>query len=118
MVGTWPIEVKDHGTGYDAWVLDGRGRAAIGPAEFGIRRRDECNDDEYDGDGESESESDRTRTTSGLLKFNKGTAASRDSSNRCRRRRTNARQRRSDERNARRAERYSYREGIRDKVDS
>ena len=37
MVGTWPIEVKDHGTGYDAWVLDGRGRAAIGPAEFGIR---------------------------------------------------------------------------------
>ena len=46
MVGTWPIEVKDHGTGYDAWVLDGRGRAAIGPAEFGIRRRDECNDDD------------------------------------------------------------------------
>ena len=62
MVGTWPIEVKDHGVGYDAWVLDGMGRAAIGPAEFGIRRRGECD----------ESEGDRTGTTSGLLKFNKG----------------------------------------------
>jgi hypothetical protein len=64
MVGTWPIEVKDHGVGYDAWVLDGMGRAAIGPAEFGIRRRDECDDGEGEGD--------RTGTTSGLLKFNKG----------------------------------------------
>ncbi len=54
--------------------------AAIGPAEFGIQRRGECDDGNSDGDGdgngdgdgECDGDGDRTGTTSGLLKFNKG----------------------------------------------
>jgi len=37
MQGSWPIEVADYGTGFDAWVLDGQGAAAIGPFEFYIQ---------------------------------------------------------------------------------
>lgn len=37
MEGRWPVEVNQYGTGYDAYVLDGHGAAAIGPLEFSIQ---------------------------------------------------------------------------------
>jgi len=37
MQGSWPIQVADYGTGFDAWVLDSYGAAAIGPFEFYIQ---------------------------------------------------------------------------------
>merc|ERR1711862_679886 len=37
MQGNWPIEVADYGTGFDAWVLDVQGAAAIGPFEFYVQ---------------------------------------------------------------------------------
>ncbi len=61
MRGAWPVEVKDYGVGFDAWVLDGRGAAAIGPAEFGIRNRCDGQDEDH-----------RRETANGLLMFNKG----------------------------------------------
>lgn len=41
MEGSWPLEVSRYGTGFDAYVLDGRGAAAIGPLEFYIRQDEE-----------------------------------------------------------------------------
>lgn len=61
MRGAWPVEVKDYGVGFDAWVLDGRGAAAIGPAEFGILNRCDGRDEDH-----------RKGTANGLLMFNKG----------------------------------------------
>lgn len=37
MSGQWPLEVSSYGTGFDAYVLDGKGAAAIGPLEFYVR---------------------------------------------------------------------------------
>ena len=36
MQGQWPLLVSEYGTGYDAYVLDGKGAAASGPLEFNI----------------------------------------------------------------------------------
>jgi len=36
MQGHWPPEVAEYGTGYDVYVLDANGAAAIGPSEFYI----------------------------------------------------------------------------------
>lgn len=41
MQGKWPLLVGDYGTGFDAFVLDGNGAAAIGPLEFNIRSKDD-----------------------------------------------------------------------------
>ncbi|KAL7461290.1 hypothetical protein ACHAXS_001712 [Conticribra weissflogii] len=37
MYGKWPLLVGTYGTGFDAFLLDGRGAAALGPVEFNIR---------------------------------------------------------------------------------
>mmetsp|Transcript_31315 Transcript_31315/g.58066 ORF Transcript_31315/g.58066 Transcript_31315/m.58066 type:complete len:399 (-) Transcript_31315:235-1431(-) len=37
MEGRWPLEISSYGTGFDAYVLDGKGAAAIGPMEFYIQ---------------------------------------------------------------------------------
>jgi hypothetical protein len=57
----WPVKVKDYGIGYIAWVLDGGGATAIGPAEFGIQSR-----------GRRDNNNGLTRVTNSLLMFNKG----------------------------------------------
>merc|ERR1719232_2532417 len=41
MEGRWPLEVNQYGTGFDAYVLDGSGAAAIGPLEFYISDDDD-----------------------------------------------------------------------------
>jgi len=40
MDGLWPLQVGDYGTGFDAYVLDGHGAAAIGPLSFEIHTGD------------------------------------------------------------------------------
>lgn len=85
MDGHWPLEVSQYGTGYDAYVLDGNGAAAIGPLEFLIR--DEYAEDEVDSGNavhyqpsssvssslSSVSSSTPSMPLSGLMKYNKGT---------------------------------------------
>mmetsp|Transcript_19580 Transcript_19580/g.41931 ORF Transcript_19580/g.41931 Transcript_19580/m.41931 type:complete len:462 (+) Transcript_19580:226-1611(+) len=46
MQGVWPLEVSRYGTGFDAYVLDGKGAAAIGPLSFYIQS--EYDDDDVD----------------------------------------------------------------------
>ena len=41
MKGVWPLENSEYGTGFDAYVLDGQGAAAIGPFEFYIKSQEE-----------------------------------------------------------------------------
>jgi len=41
MEGRWPLEMSSYGTGFDAYVLDGKGAAAIGPLEFNIQSEDD-----------------------------------------------------------------------------
>lgn len=60
--GRWPLEVSEYGTGFDAYVLDGKGAAAIGPLEFVIR-----------SDEEEEGEEVQSAYAKKMMKFNKGT---------------------------------------------
>jgi len=41
MKGVWPLENSEYGTGFDAYVLDEQGAAAIGPFEFYIKSQEE-----------------------------------------------------------------------------
>lgn len=41
MAGSWPLEVSAHGTGFDAFVLDAQGAAAVGPLPFEVRTEEE-----------------------------------------------------------------------------
>jgi len=41
MKGVWPLENSEYGTGFDAYVLDGQGAAAIGPFEFYIKSQED-----------------------------------------------------------------------------
>jgi len=41
MEGRWPLEMSSYGTGFDAYVLDGKGAAAIGPLGFNIQSEDD-----------------------------------------------------------------------------
>mmetsp|Transcript_29220 Transcript_29220/g.53555 ORF Transcript_29220/g.53555 Transcript_29220/m.53555 type:complete len:414 (+) Transcript_29220:102-1343(+) len=41
MEGRWPLEISSYGTGFDAYILDGKGAAAIGPLEFNIQSEDD-----------------------------------------------------------------------------
>jgi len=61
MQGRWPLEVADFGTGFDAWVLDGHGAAAIGPFEFYVR-------DDYSETVDVNLEQTRHKTTSTVEK--------------------------------------------------
>lgn len=36
MTGEWPLNTGEHGTGFDIWVLNGRGEEVAGPTEFAI----------------------------------------------------------------------------------
>lgn len=45
MYGKWPLLVGTYGTGFDAFLLDGKGAAAVGPVEFNIRGVD---DEDFD----------------------------------------------------------------------
>lgn len=96
MQGTWPLEVSRYGTGFDAYVLDGRGAAAIGPLEFYVQT--DFDDEDVDsfhahgnqgkqykpkpssasgGSGAEEAASLSSRAKSNpLLKYNKGTIKS------------------------------------------
>jgi hypothetical protein len=40
MDGKWPVKMNDYGQGLDAYVLDAKGAAAIGPFEFEIQNKD------------------------------------------------------------------------------
>ncbi|KAL7528393.1 hypothetical protein ACHAXR_002425 [Thalassiosira sp. AJA248-18] len=89
MQGAWPLEVNNYGTGFDAYVLDGKGAAAIGPLEFMIHSEDD-DEDSYSNSGKAQykpsSSSSQSSTSSSsvvkasssisshpLAKFNKGT---------------------------------------------
>ena len=68
MEGVWPLEVSAYGTGYDAYVLDANGAAAIGPYEFYI-----TNDEDSDL---NTVDTHHDRTSSGMKKSMKSTAKS------------------------------------------
>ena len=59
MEGVWPLETSAYGTGYDAYVLDANGAAAIGPYEFYITN---------DQDGDLSTVDIQHRTSSGMKK--------------------------------------------------
>lgn len=94
MEGRWPLLVSDYGTGFDAYVLDGKGAGAIGPLEFYIQNDFDEVDASPDGPahygpsnsavvGSSSSGntaaapmSHSTTKKTGLIKYNKGTKKS------------------------------------------
>jgi hypothetical protein len=92
MQGTWPLEVSRYGTGFDAYVLDGRGAAAIGPLEFYISQDEEEVDTAHSyrknggavykpsvSNNEESSEQPAApahKSTNPLLKYHKGTKKS------------------------------------------